>query len=180
VGDITAGLPPRDYVNYPYVEWYGRENGRVVLELGPDEVEVIGQPIPWQQSEPVDSEKTNELLTNYLAGVVNALQDPGGKPVAVILARFRPGNIRFTEGLKQAFTFDEVMEGLRRHLSGDWGEIGDRDRRLNDNALREGGPLISSYKVRESERFFIVTMPDRSKTVALVPGECLSTLLGGG
>ena len=31
VGDMTAGLPPHDYVNYPYFEWYGSENGRVVL-----------------------------------------------------------------------------------------------------------------------------------------------------
>ena len=26
-GDITAGRPPRDYVDYPYIEWYA-ENGR--------------------------------------------------------------------------------------------------------------------------------------------------------
>ena len=33
VGDITAGLPPQDYVKYPYIEWYSNENGRVVIEL---------------------------------------------------------------------------------------------------------------------------------------------------
>ena len=33
VGDITAGLPPCDYVSYPYIEWYGDDNGRVVIEL---------------------------------------------------------------------------------------------------------------------------------------------------
>ena len=27
-GDMTAGLPPADYVNYPYIEWYGDDNGR--------------------------------------------------------------------------------------------------------------------------------------------------------
>ena len=32
VGDITAGLPPQDYVDYPYIEWYGDDNGRVVIE----------------------------------------------------------------------------------------------------------------------------------------------------
>ncbi|MCX5638848.1 MAG: hypothetical protein NTX52_14315, partial [Planctomycetota bacterium] len=31
VGDITAGLPPADYVSYPYIEWYGDQNGRIVL-----------------------------------------------------------------------------------------------------------------------------------------------------
>ncbi len=40
-GDITAGLPPRDYSAYPYIEWYGDANGRVVIELSPRQVEVV-------------------------------------------------------------------------------------------------------------------------------------------
>ena len=51
-GDITAGLPPREYVAYPYLEWYGEENGRVVIELAPDQIEVIGRPIPACESDP--------------------------------------------------------------------------------------------------------------------------------
>ena len=38
VGDMTAGLPPQDYVDYPYLEWYSDHNGRVVLELEPGQV----------------------------------------------------------------------------------------------------------------------------------------------
>ena len=41
VGDITAGLPPYPHVKYPYVEWYGDVNGRVVLEFDASEVEVV-------------------------------------------------------------------------------------------------------------------------------------------
>lgn len=41
-GDITAGLEPADYVEYPYVEWYSESNGRVVLELDPDQIIVEG------------------------------------------------------------------------------------------------------------------------------------------
>ncbi|MGB2755451.1 MAG: hypothetical protein WBD75_09845 [Phycisphaerae bacterium] len=47
VGDITAGLPPRDYAGYPYIEWYSKENGRVVLELEPEQVQAgqdLGDP----------------------------------------------------------------------------------------------------------------------------------------
>lgn len=40
-GDITAGLPPRPYVEYPYIEWYSEANGRCVLELDQDQIEVI-------------------------------------------------------------------------------------------------------------------------------------------
>ena len=43
VGDITAGLPPYPYTRYPYVEIYGHENGRVVLEFDANEVEVVDQ-----------------------------------------------------------------------------------------------------------------------------------------
>lgn len=42
VGDITFGRKPQDYVDYPYIEWYSQENGRVVLELDDDQVEVVG------------------------------------------------------------------------------------------------------------------------------------------
>ena len=51
VGDITAGLPPRDYSDYPYIEWYSDQNGRVVLELDPEQLEVIGTPIPACESD---------------------------------------------------------------------------------------------------------------------------------
>lgn len=39
VGDMTAGLPPADYVSGEcYLEWYGDENGRVVIELEQSQV----------------------------------------------------------------------------------------------------------------------------------------------
>ena len=57
VGDITAGLPPNDYGNTPYIEWYGNENGRVVLELEPVQIEVIGMPIPAIESDPISREQ---------------------------------------------------------------------------------------------------------------------------
>ena len=47
VGDMTAGLPPYDYTkNSAYFEWYGNDNGRVVIELDTDQVELLTNPIP--------------------------------------------------------------------------------------------------------------------------------------
>jgi len=69
VGDITAGLPPQDYSDYPYLEWYSEENGRVVLELEPDQIEVIGKPIPWEQQEPVSRQEQHENMARFLTGV---------------------------------------------------------------------------------------------------------------
>lgn len=69
VGDITAGLPPVDYVNYPYIEWYSEENGRVVIELGKDQIEVIGQPVPLKQAIPVSREDQADNLMAFMATI---------------------------------------------------------------------------------------------------------------
>ena len=72
-GDITAGLPPYDYSDQVYVEWYSEENGRVVLELEPDQIEVIGKPIPWEQAEPVSRQEQHENMAQFLAGLCGDL-----------------------------------------------------------------------------------------------------------
>jgi len=66
VGDITAGREPQDYVSYPYIEWYSDTNGRVVLELEPDEAEVIGEPLPWKDEEPVSREEQDVKLMSFM------------------------------------------------------------------------------------------------------------------
>jgi len=65
VGDITAGLPPQDYVDYPYLEWYGDNNGRVVLELEANQIEVIGTPVPINKTEPISRKEQFQNLTNF-------------------------------------------------------------------------------------------------------------------
>jgi len=40
---IEAGDRYFAYVEYPYIEWYSEENGRVVLELDPSQVEVLDE-----------------------------------------------------------------------------------------------------------------------------------------
>jgi hypothetical protein len=72
-GDITAGLPPRDYVDYPYVEWYSQQNGRVVLELEPEQVQIIGAPLPASETEPISREAQNRNLGEFLCGIAQSL-----------------------------------------------------------------------------------------------------------
>ena len=77
VGDMTAGLPPADYVKgYGYFEWYGEANGRVVLELESDQVEVIGQPIPWIESDPIDRAQQQRNMGNFLTGLCQSTGVP--------------------------------------------------------------------------------------------------------
>jgi hypothetical protein len=83
VGDITAGLPPVDYVNYPYVEWYSQENGRVVLELGADQVEVIGRPIPACESDPISREQQNRNMAEFLGSLAAEVGLPAERAVCI-------------------------------------------------------------------------------------------------
>ena len=69
VGDITAGLPPQDYVAYPYIEWYSDENGRVVLELEPDQIKVIGEAIPAIESDPISRQEQSQNMIDFLRGL---------------------------------------------------------------------------------------------------------------
>lgn len=66
VGDITAGLPPRDYSDYPYIEWYSDQNGRVVLELDPKQLAVIGTPIPASESDPISTQERHDNMKEFL------------------------------------------------------------------------------------------------------------------
>ena len=85
-GDITAGLPPADYVSgYCYVEWYGDDNGRIVIELEPEQVQVIGRPIPACESDPISRAEQARKMANFLAGLSADARVPaiavGGRPL---------------------------------------------------------------------------------------------------
>ena len=72
VGDMTAGLPPSDYVSgYVYLEWYSEQNGRVVLELDQDQIEAIGTPISAYESNPVLREKQQQNMASFLGGLTH-------------------------------------------------------------------------------------------------------------
>jgi len=73
VGDITAGLPPHDYGSEPYIEWYGNDSGRVVLELAPGQVEVVGTPLPFERQEPVSRAQQNRNMAEFMGQLVQDL-----------------------------------------------------------------------------------------------------------
>jgi hypothetical protein len=83
VGDMTAGLPPKDYVDYPYIEWYSQQNGRVVIELEPVQVEVIGKPIPVMESFPVSREEQSHNMAEFLSGLAAELNIPSERAICV-------------------------------------------------------------------------------------------------
>ena len=77
-GDMTAGLPPGDYViGRCYLEWYSRENGRVVIELDQRQVEVIGKPLPLSKAVPISRQEQAQNLADFLEELPQHFHFPG-------------------------------------------------------------------------------------------------------
>jgi hypothetical protein len=60
---------------------------------------------------------------------------------------------------------------LDRHVTGDWGEVGAEDGRLNDEALEDGSRVLSAYHTLKGVKLWIITEADRSVTTILRPDE---------
>ena len=63
---------------------------------------------------------------------------------------------------------------LDRHVQGDWGEVGTGDGRANDQALVDGGRILSVYRTLKNVRIWIITEgvgddDQREATTILLP-----------
>jgi hypothetical protein len=64
-----------------------------------------------------------------------------------------------------------ILRSLARHARGDWGDLGDDDKALNDRALADNdGRLFSAYEIGD-KKIWIITEYDRSVTTVLFPEE---------
>ena len=82
--------------------------------------------------------------------------------------RFPLGQIVITPNALARLKQDDILEGLRRHANGDWGEVCDEDRHENELSLREGFRLLSVYR-SGVEKYWIISEADRSITTILLP-----------
>lgn len=60
---------------------------------------------------------------------------------------------------------------LRRHVTGDWGDLDDEDKAANDAAVGNGTRILSAYSLPTTERLWIITEADRASTTLLLPLE---------
>jgi hypothetical protein len=86
---------------------------------------------------------------------------------------FNLGTVVATPGAISALQRSEQppADFLKRHVSGDWGELDLHDENANRDALREGGRLLSSYKTLKGDKIWVITEADRSSTTLLLPSE---------
>jgi hypothetical protein len=80
--------------------------------------------------------------------------------------RFSLGRLLQTRAVLLELEEPEIEVMVQRHLDGDWGDLDDEDKALNEHALEVGNRLLSLY-VLEGERYYVITEWDRSLTTVL-------------
>jgi hypothetical protein len=93
--------------------------------------------------------------------------------------KFNLGQIVITQGALAALkdSNESALPFLQRHASGDWGDICEEDKKLNDEAIAHEGDLdrqqrvLSAYVTAKNEKIWIITEWDRSVTTILLPDE---------
>ena len=95
------------------------------------------------------------------------------KPHIIFNPRFPLGHVAATPGAVEILESGglEASTFLNRHASCDWGDLCDEDRQSNENALKYGSRLFSSYKLPAGAKLWIITEADRSVTTLLLPNE---------
>jgi hypothetical protein len=87
----------------------------------------------------------------------------------LVTAKFSPGRIVATPNVLANLTAEDIACALSRHLSGDWGELDELDRKENEFSLTHELRLFSVYTSASGVRFYIITEADRSATTILLP-----------
>ncbi len=91
---------------------------------------------------------------------------------------FQIGKLLATPGALEALEEADVdiIDLVERHISKDWGDLSDEDKRLNDEALHDGSRILSAYILPTEVKIWIITEAaddkgERAATTALLPEE---------
>lgn len=91
------------------------------------------------------------------------------------MSKFSLGQVVMTRGIANELEDNTefakfVTASLKRHSTGDWGELGEEDKQANEYALEHEDRIFSSY-VKDDWKIYIITEWDRSYTTILFPSE---------
>jgi len=92
--------------------------------------------------------------------------------------RFSLGQVLATPGALEILgaSGQSPMDFIGRHAQGDWGEVCEEDKTLNDEALKDGSRLLSAYRTLKNEKLWVITEAadddgNRAATTILLPSE---------
>ncbi len=87
------------------------------------------------------------------------------------MEKFNLGQVVATPGSLEELSREEIANALRRHASGDWGDLSKDDKEENELALKAGYRILLVYKSGKGGKFLVITEADRSVTTVLLPEE---------
>ena len=85
---------------------------------------------------------------------------------------FALGQLMMTEDAEDMFLSSDmdVRALLKRHVTGDWGDLDSHDVNVNNEAVKHGRRILSQYRTSEG-KIWVITESDRSVTTILLPDE---------
>lgn len=85
----------------------------------------------------------------------------------------RLGNLYITPGAAEILGEKgrDALHFVRRHMSGDWGDLCSEDWDANRLAVEDGSRVFSSYNLGGGYKVWVITEADRSATTVLLPEE---------
>lgn len=86
-------------------------------------------------------------------------------------SKFLLGRIVITPGAIEALAGESPFTYLKKHMSGDWGEVSKADAKENDFSVKNGFRILSSYALSTGQKIWLITEADRSSTCILLPEE---------
>jgi hypothetical protein len=98
-----------------------------------------------------------------------------------IQPKFQIGQLVATPGALEALqqANQSPMEFIRRHIAGDWGDLGNDDKRQNEEAIANEHTagtendlrdrIVSVYKTKQGKVLWIITEWNRELTTILLP-----------
>lgn len=82
---------------------------------------------------------------------------------------FPLGRTVITANALDRLNTEDVCRSISHHVVGDWGDLEEHDRKMNDEAVLELDRILSAYHDREGVKFYVITEADRSATTVLLP-----------
>lgn len=81
------------------------------------------------------------------------------------------GELVATPGAVEALRVagQDYYQLLKRHGSGDWGDLDEHDKRVNEEGLEHGYRIMSVYRLQTGVKVWLITEADRSVTTLLLP-----------
>ena len=93
-------------------------------------------------------------------------------PARRLLPRFALGMLTATPGAMDVLQNQPglIQSMICRHACGDWGILEEEDKEANEQAVQQGGRILSVYIERET-KFYVITSSERTDTCILLPSE---------